>query len=121
MENKKLKLRMATVDDDGWMNFLQELPVHVSTLERFWTSFQEGKTPSRDLTVAAVTALVAFALDEPDKEAARQTILNELNGREIADAVIRILAVAKDDADNLQAQAAMRQMKNANAGMNWPA
>lgn len=97
------------------MQFIQDFSVHVATLERFFKALSSGQIPAKADTEAAVVALVAFAFDEPDKDEAKRTILQELSLTEISASIKAILASAGPEIETLKAHAAISATNATNA------
>lgn len=113
MSKRQIKLRFPKPTDPGVMQFIQDFPVHVATLERFFRTLSAGGIPQKADTEAAVVALVAFAFDEPDKDEAKQAILRDMTLIEIMGAVEGILKTSGAEIESLRAQTAMNAMQAA--------
>jgi len=95
MSTRKIKLKFPNADTPGFLEWLKTFPVHVATLERFMRKLAAKECPTEAETDATAAALVAFALDEPDKEEAKRAIMSDLSLSDIARAVKGILDVSQ--------------------------
>lgn len=84
---QEIQLAFPDEKTPGILGFYQRLPAITAQLNK-WSKYLEGGAfPKPEEIDAIVDTILFFAVNEPDKEAARQTILNHWNALQIAGAL----------------------------------